>query len=139
MSLLAVPLLGGYCLLVAIFAEPLMRLLYGEKYAGNASLVALYATCTCFWYVTVIITAALWARRLTRLVFMNRLCVSLIAIPVGYYLILTLGIHGVVLSMIATSLATCLLSSHALLVGSGGGSSPGCRPMRTTAAEPGRP
>ena len=46
-----------------------------------------------------IITAALCARRLTRLVFMNRLCVSLIATPVGYFLILTLGIHGVVLSM----------------------------------------
>ena len=118
-SLLAVPLLGGYCLLVAIFAEPLMRLLYGEKYAGNALLVALYATCTCFWYVTIIITAALCARRLTRLVFINHLCVSPIAIPVGYYLILTLGIHGVVLSMIATSLVSCLLSWR-LPVGSGG-------------------
>ena len=75
------------------------------------------------WYVTMIITAALCARRLTRLVFMNRLCVSLIATPVGCFLILTLGIHGVVLSMIATSLATCLLS-WCLPAGSGGRESP---------------
>ena len=99
-----------------------MRLIYGEKYAGNALLVALYATCTCFWYVTMIITAALCARRLTRLVFINRLCVSPIATPVGYYLILTLGIHGVVLSMIATSLATCLLSWRAYRWDLAGGS-----------------
>ena len=58
-SLLAVPLLGGYCLLVAIFAEPLMRLVYGEKYAGTASLVALYATRSCLWFVTMIITSRL--------------------------------------------------------------------------------
>ena len=138
-SLLAVPLLGGYCLLAAIFAEPLMRLLYGEKYAGNALLVALYATCTCFSYVTMIITAALCARRLTRLMFMNRLCVSLIATPVGCFLILTLGIHGVVLSMIATTLATCLLSWRAYRRDLAGGSHPGCRPTRTTAAAPGCP
>ena len=138
-SLLAVPLLGGYCLLAAIFAEPLMRLLYGEKYAGNALLVALYATCTCFSYVTMIITAALCARRSTRLMFMNRLCVSLIATPVGCFLILTLGIHGVVLSMIATTLATCLLSWRAYRRDLAGGSHPGCRPTRTTAAAPGCP
>ena len=134
--LLAVPLLGGYCLLVAIFAEPLMRLVYGEKYAGNASLVALYAICTCSWNVTMIIIAALSVRRLTRLVFMNRLCVGLIATPVGCFLILTLGIHGVVLSMIATSLATCLLSWRAYRRDLAGGSSPDYRPTRTTAAAP---
>ncbi len=53
---------------------------------------------------------------------MNRLCVSLIATPVGYFLILTLGIHGVVLSMIATSLATCLLSWRAYRRDLAGGS-----------------
>ncbi len=113
-------MLGGFCLLIAIFAEPLMRVLYGEKYAGNALLVALCATDYCVWYGTMIITAALCVRRLTRLVFMNRLCVSLIAIPVSYYLILTLGIHGAVLSMIATSLAMCLLTLARLPSGSCG-------------------
>ena len=135
-SLLAVPLLGGYCLLIAIFAEPLMWLLYGEKYAGNALLVALYAIYLCFGYVTMIITAALCARRLTRLVFMNRLCVILIATPVGYFLILTLGIHGVVLCWIVTSLATCLLSWRVYRRDLAGGSSPDYRPTRTTAAAP---
>ena len=66
--------------------------------------------------------------------FMNLLCVGLIAIPVGYYLILTLGIHGTVLSMIATSLATCLLSWRVYRRDLAGGSSPGCRPTRRNLA-----
>ena len=66
--------------------------------------------------------------------FMNRLCVGLIAIPVGYYLILTLGIHGIVLSMIATSLAMCLLSWRVYRRDLAGGSSPGCRPTRRNLA-----
>ena len=139
-SLLALLLLGGFCLLLAIFADPLMRVFYGEKYAGNASLVVLYATDYCFWYMTMTISAALCARRLTRLVFMNRLCVSLIATPVGCYLILTLGIHGVALSMVANSLAMCLLTWRAYCRDHAGGSSQLCRPRtRTTAAAPGCP
>ena len=138
-SLLAVLLLGGFCLLLAIFADPLMRVFYGEKYAGNASLVVLYATDYCFWYMTMTISAALCARRLTRLMFMNRLCVSLIAIPVGYYLILTLGIYGVALSMIANSLAMCLLT-WCLTIGIMREGVPQlCRPTRTTTTAPGCP
>lgn len=111
--LLALPVMGGYCLLAAIFAEPLLRLLYREKYVGQASVLALYAVYTFIVYVAMIVTAALLANRQTRQVFSSHLYAGLISLPIGLITIVALGVHGAVLGMIANYAVACLLLRRA--------------------------
>ena len=111
--LLALPAMGGYCLLAAIFAEPLLRLLYREKYAGQASVLALYAVYTFIVYVAMIVNAALLANRQTRQVFSSHLYAGLISLPIGLITIVALGVHGAVLGMIANYAVVCLLLRRA--------------------------
>ena len=108
--LVAVPLLGGYCLLAAVLSGPLLRLLYGDKYVGYTAVLVLYAVSTFFSYVVMIISAALQAQRLTHFVFTSRLFATLITAPVGMFLIRALGVQGAVLGMILTSFVLCFFS-----------------------------
>ena len=103
--LVAIPTIGGYCLLVAVFAEPLLRLFFGDKYAGNGSVLMLYAALTFFVFMSMIVTAALLANRQTRHVFLSQLLAGVLAIPVGATLIYAVGVRGAVLGMIANNLA----------------------------------
>ncbi len=111
--LAAVPLLGGYCLLAAVFSGPLLRFLYGEKYAAYPSVLALYAAFTFLGQMTMIISAALRARRLSRFIFTSRLTATLITVPFGCVLIRLLGLHGAVLGSILTAAVLCYLSWRA--------------------------
>jgi len=110
--LLSIPPLGGYCLLAAVLSGPLLRWLYGDKYAGYDAVLVLYAVGTFLGYMVLIISAALRAQRRSRVVFTNRLYSTLISTPIGVLLILTLGVRGAVLGMILTALILCLLSWH---------------------------
>ena len=108
--LLSIPPLGGYCLLAAVLSSPLLRWLYGDKYAGYDAVLVLYAVGTFLGYMVLIVSAALRAQRRSRVVFTNRLYSTLISTPIGVLLILTLGVHGAVLAMICTALILCFLS-----------------------------
>jgi O-antigen/teichoic acid export membrane protein len=104
----ALPVLGGYCILAALLAEPLMTLLYGTKYTGLSTVLAIYALYTFISYLGMITAAALRARRLTRQVFFSRLTASLLSIPIGWTLImlarpLGLGLHAAALAMGVTA------------------------------------
>ena len=101
--LLSIPPLGGYCLLAAVLSGPLLRWLYGDKYAGYDAVLALYAVGTFLGYMVLIISAALRAQRRSRIVFTNRLYATLISTPIGILLILALGVRGAVLGMILTA------------------------------------
>ncbi|MGE5611349.1 MAG: hypothetical protein ACM359_19020 [Bacillota bacterium] len=107
--LLAVPLLGGYCLLVAVCARPILWVLYGDKYTGSSAVLALFAVSAFASYMTMIVAAALRATRLTRQVFMSQTYASLVAFPIGWLMVLAFGIQGTVLGMTATYLALGIL------------------------------
>ena len=100
--LVAVPMLGAFCLLVAIFAEPILQLLYGDKYAGNGSVLALYGLSAFLSYLTVLIASGLRARRMTRDVFRGQFLASIISVPAGWLLIWLFGVHGAPLGMLVT-------------------------------------
>lgn len=124
MGALTLPLLGGYCLLVALFAKPLMALVYGDKYSGHAAVLALFSISAFIAYIGLILGAALRAQRATRYLFMSRLYASLATVPVAGLIIYLLGIYGAVLSTIATNVVLSLLVWQAyrrgLTVASGG-------------------
>ena len=66
------PILAGFCLLIAIFASPLLRI-FGREFAGSPNVLTLYALVAFLTYSQMILIAALTARRLTHVVFFSSL------------------------------------------------------------------
>jgi O-antigen/teichoic acid export membrane protein/thymidylate kinase len=102
------PLTAAYCLLAAVFADPLVRVLYGNQFAGHSRVVALYAVFAFVALMTSVITSALRAGRLARHLFISQLWATALALPVGWVLIAHLGIEGAVVGMILTNLVVGL-------------------------------
>jgi O-antigen/teichoic acid export membrane protein len=105
---IVVPFLGAYCLLAAIFAERLMRL-YGKDYAGNASVLQLYAICAFLSYVQMVVAAALAAKRLTHSIFVSSIWGGLIALAMSWFMIKLFGSDGAVVCMGLTALIVTAL------------------------------
>jgi O-antigen/teichoic acid export membrane protein len=100
------PVIVGYSLLVAVFATPLLRLLYGDTYAGYGSVVVLMAVLCATSYLPRILSAALQARGLTRPVFLAYMAAGFVMVGPSVALIKLLGVHGSVLGSIAGTLIT---------------------------------
>ncbi len=101
--LITTPALVCYCLLVAVCAAPLLRLLYGATYADQAHVLTLYAAYSCLAYLPTVATAVLRARRITRQIFLSNVYASLVALTCGWLVIHRFGVEGAVLGMIASA------------------------------------
>lgn len=101
--LASIPVLGAYCLLVALLADPLVRLLYGDKYAGHTTVVVLYAVFAFTAFMASIVSSALRAQRKTRYIFATQMA-AMGTLPAGWLLIRQFGVEGAVAGMILTSL-----------------------------------
>ncbi len=99
----SIPVLGAYCLLVAVFADPLVRLLYGESYTGHTAVVVLYALFAFTAFMASIVSSALRAQRKTRYIFATQMA-AILTLPAGWLLIRQFGVEGAVAGMILTSL-----------------------------------
>lgn len=108
-QLLAAIPLALYCSAVAFYAGPLLHLLYGEKYAGASTVLSLYAVAAFLGYLSIIVSAALQALRVTRSVFRAYSYTSVIAVSCGWLFIKALGVNGVLVGMIVTSLVVNLV------------------------------
>jgi O-antigen/teichoic acid export membrane protein len=107
--LVVVPPIASYCLLVAVFADPVLRLLYGDRYAGAAGVLRLYAVHAFLGYLLQILCAGLKAKRLSRAVFRGYVYSSLVAGSLGWLFIKALGTEGALVGMILTCLIAHLL------------------------------
>ncbi|MEA2582810.1 MAG: hypothetical protein QOF33_895 [Thermomicrobiales bacterium] len=103
------PILATYCLFIAIFAPPLLHLAYGSKYEDYALVLVLYALLSFINHLLAILTAALYAQRMTRPVFVGYLCASGVAVTTGWLLIGVLGTEGAVVGMMATALISAII------------------------------
>lgn len=108
---IAAPLFAAFCLVLALAAEPILRLVYGEEWVRSAGVLRLYALAMCLGYIAAIFSASLKARLETRTVFFNRLTAALIGLALGCLLIVTIGLHGAVLGMIVSY--ACLVMFNA--------------------------
>lgn len=113
-----VPVLGVYSLLVGVFAEPILRLMYGAAYTNMAHVLVLYAAFAFVGHAGQLISTALKARRQSRPIFIGQMAATVLTIPVGWLLIHTLGVQGAVLSMIVTALIANVVFWRAFLHGS---------------------
>lgn len=101
--LFAVPALGCYCLLVAVFARPLLQILYGDAYVDSAKVLALYSAVAFSAFLACIVNAALRAQQRTRVVFFAQLAASF-TLPIGWMCIRGFGVEGAVIGMMVSSL-----------------------------------
>jgi O-antigen/teichoic acid export membrane protein len=107
--LFVVPPIAGYCLLVAVFAGPVLRLLYGDRYAGAAGVLRLYTVHAILAYLLQFLCAGLKAKRLSRAVFRSYVYSSLVAGLLGWWFIKALGTEGALVGMILTCLIAHVL------------------------------
>jgi O-antigen/teichoic acid export membrane protein len=97
-------LLGPYCLLMAIFPRMILTAVCKPEYAQYPRVLTLYSISAMLSYCTMVIMAALTARRQTRDVFMGNVYGSIVAAALAWPFIAKFGVSGAVLCMIVTAL-----------------------------------
>jgi O-antigen/teichoic acid export membrane protein len=110
-----IPTVGVYCLLLAIFPRPILRLMYGEQYVNAAAttILMLYALASFLNYMQMVTAAALTASRQTRYIFTASLSGCGVALALSPILIKQFGAPGGILSMIATTLVVSVIYTSA--------------------------
>lgn len=99
---LVLPVVIAYCVVTAVFAEPLLEHVYGESYGGYARVVetfAVYYVALSFSTVTV---AVLSARGMTRDIFAGMAAGAALSIATTWILLREWGAVGGVASMLAS-------------------------------------
>jgi O-antigen/teichoic acid export membrane protein len=107
------PLVLIYCLAVAIFSGPLLRLLYGTSYSKYGDVVVLFSVYYFVLHPVYLLTAALTAKRWTRPLFTGNLYAAALGVVAGWPLILAWGVNGAVVGMIAGALLLVVVFWHA--------------------------
>lgn len=111
--LFTAPPVAGYCALVALFAGPLLTVLYDDKYAGHRSLVVLMAAYYFVLYVFTFLIAIVNARGLTRYAFFGNVAAALLTAALGWPLTASLGARGAALGMILSLVVAIAVTSTA--------------------------
>jgi O-antigen/teichoic acid export membrane protein len=102
--LFTAPIVGLYALAVALLAQPILRLLYGDTYLAYSTVVVLYAVLCFTNYLPRIVSAALQSRGLSKPVFVAYMCAGLITLGPSVVLINFLGVEGTVIGIICSTL-----------------------------------
>jgi O-antigen/teichoic acid export membrane protein/thymidylate kinase len=95
-----IPVAGGYCMLMALFAMPILKLVL-PKYSTDAWILILYSMCAFLSYMQMVMAAALTAQHKTRAVFVGNLLGGAVALIISLPLIKFIGLPGAVMAMIA--------------------------------------
>jgi O-antigen/teichoic acid export membrane protein len=105
-----IPTVGAYCLLLALFPEPLLKLVYGSTYAASdaPSVLRLYALSAFLSYLQMVIAAALTARRHTRAIFLGSIWGCVLALVMSPICIKAFGSNGAIITIIVTTLAVTI-------------------------------
>lgn len=96
MFLVTGPLVAAILILSVRFAEPLLRLLYGETYVAYASGMRWMALFYALWYAFWPIQSALKAVEQTRPIFLASMAATLAMFTVGGWMILQWGVYGTI-------------------------------------------
>ena len=99
---IVIPAMAGYCLLMALFAHPILKLAYGDAYANSTTILILYSQVAFLSYVQMLITAALLSRGMTRFIFFGSCCAAIVTGAISWLAIDLLKLPGAVGAMILT-------------------------------------
>jgi len=107
-ALKVLPMMALYCLLMALFAEPLLGL-FGRAFVGRRGILEVYSLVAFITYACGLVAAALTAKRRTRSIFMGSVWGAAIALGLGTLLIKLLGVYGALVGMLLTATTVCTL------------------------------
>jgi len=88
------PVVLAYCLLTALFARPLLELVYGATYVEYADVVRLFALYYVVLAFSTVAIAALSAMSMTRDVFVGHASSATLSLAIGWLLLRELGPAG---------------------------------------------
>ncbi len=102
--MLTAPIVVTFCAVVVIFATPLLRRVYGERYAAeHGALLTLLAVNYLVIYASRLLGSALRARRETEPIFRGHLYAGVMAVAGGWLLVRVAGVDGAALGMVASA------------------------------------
>jgi O-antigen/teichoic acid export membrane protein len=114
-SLVAIlPVVVPYCVLVAVFARPLLEFVYGSEYGRYADVARLFALYYVLLAFSTVAIAALSAKGLTRAVFVGQAAAAAVSLAIGWLLLRELGAAGGVTGMIVSWVVAMALFLRAL-------------------------
>jgi O-antigen/teichoic acid export membrane protein len=99
------PVVVGYCAAVVVFADVLLKALYGSRYADDADVVGLFAAYYLVLYTGQLAAAALMARGQTKVIFASSIVAGTVGLVAGWSFIETMGLRGAVVGMIVGAIA----------------------------------
>jgi O-antigen/teichoic acid export membrane protein len=109
-----VPVVVPYCLVVAVFAKPLLGFVYGTEYRAYADVVQLFALYYVLLASSTIAIAALSAKELTRDVFVGQAAGAAFTLVLGWLLLREMGAAGGVAGMLISWFLSMVVFLHAL-------------------------
>jgi O-antigen/teichoic acid export membrane protein len=112
-TLVVGPIIGGYCVAVALAAGPLVDLVYGGKYSDAVSIVRLFAVYYLVSFATQIVTAALTAQERSRPIFFANAMGAALAVTLGWLPIVVFDAAGIVVGMVASIVVVLLATVRA--------------------------
>jgi O-antigen/teichoic acid export membrane protein len=107
-SLQVLPLLGIYCILIAMFPHFLLQMIFGKDYAGTPAVLSFYAFYAFLSYAQALLVSVLTARRQTRTIFMGNVCGTLITLAMSYWIISWFNVVGAPVAIGVSCLITTL-------------------------------
>lgn len=131
------PVVVPYCLVMALFAQPVLEFVYGAEYAQYVDVVQLFAAYYVLLALSTVAIAALSAMGMTRAVFVGQAAGALLSLAVGWLLLLELGPPGGVVGMLASWALAMALFLRALRSAPEGRSGLGEPPRPSVTTVPG--
>jgi O-antigen/teichoic acid export membrane protein len=98
------PIVGAFCLLIALFAGPLLAI-FGRDFAAQPMVLAMYAMVAFVAFLQMVLSAALTAKRKTRYVFIATGAGAIVTVFASFPLIKLMGIYGALVGMLGAGLA----------------------------------
>jgi O-antigen/teichoic acid export membrane protein len=128
------PVVVPYCLVMGLFAEPVLEFVYGSEYGQYSDVVQLFALYYVLLTLSTVAIAALSAKGMTRDVFVGQAAGAGLSLGFGWLLLREAGPAGGVLGMLLSWTLATALFLRALRAAPEGRAAPGgvTRPHVTT-------
>lgn len=113
-GLMVFPLAAVFCAVVEWWADDLLRLLYGENFAGSGNVLRIFAVGVLGWTLFPVVYAGILALGQTSIVFASNAVATLFAVTAGWWLVRQFGAQGAALAVNVSVLLILLLQAWRL-------------------------
>jgi O-antigen/teichoic acid export membrane protein len=112
--IVVLPVVALYCIVISLFARPVLDFVYGQEYGRYTDVVRLFAVYYLLLALSTIVVAALSAQGLTRDVFVGQAAGAALSLAIGWILLQQIGAEGGVIGMLASWAVAMTLFTRAL-------------------------